>query len=501
MNGTQQGPNTTRPSPRGVNLHPPNHTPKTLTQTTFDVIVIGSAPVGRGLAAQTAAGGLSAVVVEEELFGGDCPFWACIPSKALLRPAEALESARMVTGAKELIAKEPVVDARAAFERRDKFVRKWNDQFLVDLSLSQGVQILRGRGKLVGEKTVSVKNENGEEITIIAKHAVVLATGSSPVIPNITGLSEVAYWTPREATSADTVPEHLIIVGAGAVGCEMASVFSDFGSRVSLICSSSEILPNCEPEAGKTVRETLEKHDVTIYLSVKAKEVRTEGSTKISVMLSNGEKISGSTLLIAAGRTPNSNNMGLESLGIGLPIAVNESLAIKSARDWLFAVGDINGLSPMTHMGVYQAKIAANSILARARGQKIEALPWSRFANTANQHAVSQVIFTNPNVAFVGLTAAAARKKGINVRTVKVPFQFPGAWVHAEINYEGWAQWVIDSEKSTLVGATFVGREAADLLYPSTVAVVGQITLDRLFHAVPSFPTMSEIYVALMSAL
>ena len=146
MNGTQQGPNTTRPSPRGVNLHPPNYTPKTLTQTTFDVIVIGSAPVGRGLAAQTAAGGLSAVVVEEELFGGDCPFWACIPSKALLRPAEALESARMVTGAKELIAKEPVVDARAAFERRDKFVRKWNDQFLVDLSLSQGFRFSEEEG-------------------------------------------------------------------------------------------------------------------------------------------------------------------------------------------------------------------------------------------------------------------------------------------------------------------------------------------------------------------
>jgi pyruvate/2-oxoglutarate dehydrogenase complex dihydrolipoamide dehydrogenase (E3) component len=168
--------------------------------------------------------------------------------------------------------------------------------------------------------------------------------------------------------------------------------------------------------------------------------------------------------------------------------------------DWLHAIGDVNGLAYSTHMGAYQARMAANVIVGRAKGTEVNSKAWSKFTHTADFGAVAQVVFTDPNVAFVGLTASEAHKKGLNVKLVEAPFAFPGAWVHAEFNYGGWAQWVIDKDKNVLVGATFVGREAADLLHASTVAIVGEVPVDRLQHAVASFPTVSEIYTALSMA-
>ncbi|KAL4878939.1 hypothetical protein BJY04DRAFT_220768 [Aspergillus karnatakaensis] len=493
-------------TPRTITLHPENHTPRTLPQTTFDVIVLGSGPAGRTLAAQTTTNSLSTLIIEAELFGGDCPFWACIPSKALLRPAETFATARSITGAKELIPTTPTVNVHAVFSRRDAFTQTWNDQPLIDASLSQNITIVRGRGQLLGKKQVNVRNINGEEAILTATQAVVLATGSDPVIPNIPGLSDVPFWTPREATSADQVPARLIIIGAGAVGTEMASAYASFGGKVTLLSSSKEILPRHEPQAGRIVRKALQEAQVSVRVSVRATRVQRNADDSVTVVLSDGSAVTGSTLLIATGRTPRIEGFGLEELGIPARFAVDGSLVVTAAGGaWLYAVGDVNGLSPTTHMGSYQARIAANAIIARAKSGEglgfVDGRPWSAFTHCADERAVSQVIFSDPNVAQVGLTVAEAEKRKIKVRAVEAGFQFPGAWVHAEFDYKGWANWVVDVEKNTLVGATFVGREAADLVHASTVAIVGEVPLDRLRHAVAPFPTVSEIYTALYAAL
>ncbi|OQU97393.1 hypothetical protein CLAIMM_03327 [Cladophialophora immunda] len=485
-------------TPRNVNLHPDNHLPGSLESAAFDVIVIGSGPVGRQVASKTVEAGLSSVIIEEELWGGECPFWACMPSKAILRPGEALAAARQVGGARQLIANDRLVDVQGVFERRDKVTHKWDDEFFVSLSLKQNCSVVRGKGSIIGEKKVMVKNINGQEKTLVANHAVVIATGSDPVIPSeIKGIDQIDYWTPRDATAADSVPEHLIIVGSGVVGCEMATAFSTFGSKVTMISATSEVLGRYEPEAGKRVREALTARNVDFHLSSRVAEAWKEGDGKISVKLGSGQVVTGSTLLIATGRKPRTENIGLENIGLNSVLTVDQSMC--AGGNWIYAIGDANGRAPLTHMGEYQGRIAAAAIIARASGVDVQSSePWSDFAATSDQVAVSQVVVTDPNVATVGLTLAEALKRGIKAVEVALPFNFPGAWVYAEFDYDGWAQWVVDSERNVLVGATFVGREVGDLLHGSTVAIVGQVPLDRMKHAVASFPTRSEIYGMLL---
>ena len=488
---------------RNINLHPANNLPSNLKETTYDVIVLGSGPVGRALAARTAARGLTTVIVEEELFGGDCPFWACIPSKALLRPGEALEAARQLGGAKELIRSDKIVDEKAVFARRDVFVQKWNDTFLVDLVHSQNVAIVRGKGALTDEKRVKVTNVADEVVDLAAKHAVVLATGSSPSILDIPGLKDVKPWTPREATASDHVPEHLVIVGAGVVGCEMATFYGSFQKKVTLISSSAGLLPKFEPEAGKRVLKALEDRGVAVQTLTTVQAFRKKGEG-FEADLSDGTKVAGTTVLMATGRKANTDGIGLEQFGIQnqQKLDVDDSLCIKTSKGkWLFAIGDANGRSPLTHMGVYQARAAANTIISEAQGNGAsEKRPWDEYSATADDSAIAQVVVTDPNVASAGLTLAEAKRRGFNVKEVAVPFLFPGAWVHAEFNYDGWAQWVIDVDREVLIGATFVGREAGGLLHASTVAIVGEVPVSRLWHAVASFPTLSEIYTALLNA-
>ncbi|KIV76947.1 hypothetical protein PV11_08793 [Exophiala sideris] len=483
------------PASKTVNLHPENYHPSTLEPTTFDVIVIGSGPCGRQVASKTAAANLSTVIIEDELWGGDCPFWACMPSKALLRPGEALAAARQVGGAKQLISTDHKVDVNGVFARRDKIVHDYKDQFFVNLSLNQKCSVVRGKGSLLGEKKGLVKNANGQEKTLTAKDAVIISTGSEPVIPDIKGIYDVDFWTPREATSVKEVPEHLIIVGAGVVGSEMATAFATYGSKVSVITPTSEILPRYEPEAARRVREALIEQNVEFHLSSRAVEVWKENGAT-SVKLSSGTVITGSTVLLAAGRRPRTKDIGLETIGITPTLDVDPSMLVKPVEgQWLYAVGDTNMRSPMTHMGEYQGRIAASAIIARARGQaSLSSEPWTEYAATADSLAASQVVVTDPNLATVGFTLAQALKRGIKAQAVDVDFNFPGAWVYAEFDYDGWARWVVDTENDVLVGATIVGREAGDLLHASTVALIGQVQLDRLIHAVPSFPTRSEVY-------
>ena len=348
-----------------------------------------------------------------------------------------------------------------------------------------------------------VENVNGERVELTANHAVVLATGSEPIRPPIDGLDDVDFWTSRDATSANEVPKHLIVVGGGVVGCEMATAYATYGAKVTLICSGKVVLDRYEPEASKRVAAALKARGTDVHVSTRVKAVK-KSAEGVEVTLDSGKTVSGSKILIAAGRRPRLSNLGLEKVGTKpAAFAVEDNMTVKSVSgQWLYAIGDANFLAPLTHMGVYQARYAALNILERAKGKgQVDTEPWGNYSATAHHKAISQVVMTDPNVATVGLTFAEAKTGGKNVKEVTVPaFMYPGAWVHAEFNYDGWAQWVVDVDKKTIVGATFVGREAADLLHASTVALVGEVPIDRLWHAVPSFPTMSEIYQQLLLA-
>jgi pyruvate/2-oxoglutarate dehydrogenase complex dihydrolipoamide dehydrogenase (E3) component len=502
---------TIQPS-TAYSIHPQSHPLSSLPTHEYDLIVLGSGPTGRALAVRTSKkGNLSVLLVENELVGGECHFWACVPSKAMLRPAEAVYSALGISGAKEMISKpDPngaMVDMPGVWARRDKYTDKWEDMPIVKMLEGAKVTIVRGYGRIAGVKKVVLESTSFTEggVEIMARYAVCIAGGSEPIMPPISGLVGAKPWTPRDATGSRVVPDHLIILGAGAVGTEMATAYRSYGAKITLITSSAEVLPKQEPEAGKRVRESLVSRGATVLLSTKvtAVERNIEG---IKVTLSTGDSISGSELLVAAGRRPRTSDIGLETIGLeglkGFALPVDDSMAVKSVpEEWLFAIGDMNGRAMTTHMGKYQARVAADNIIARVKGTEITSKGegWNKYTAFADRTAISQIIFTDPNVACVGLTLAEAKKTGRSVREVATPFKVPGAAYH-EDGYSGWAQWVVDRETNQLVGATFVGRDAADLLHASTVAVAGGVPLNRLWHAVPGFPTLSEVYLDLMEA-
>lgn len=487
-----------------INLHPSSHPISNLTTHTYDVICIGSGWAGRVTAARVVKAGLTAIIIENELVGGDCPFWACVPSKALLRSNEALEAAKAVGGAKERIIGDGV-DVQGLFKRRDQITHGWDDgALLVPIVESSGAHLVRGTGTLVGVKKVEVKSWNGETVELEAVHAVVLCTGSHPVMPDVPGLREADPWFPRDATSASKVPEHLVILGAGAVGCEMATAYSSFGARVTLITTSKEILPKIDPEAGKIVRERLSSRDVQFYLSTKVVRITREAANRVKIELSNGEVISASEILVAAGRKASTSGLGLDIFGLstdGSPIPVDESLCVETVPNrWLYAAGDINGRSPLTHMCKYHGRIVSQAIVAAVKGTPKPHKDWDNASAIADHAAIPQVVFTDPIVASVGLTRTTAEAANKSVREITAPVKTVGAMIHADGYQDGWAEWIVESTSHKLLGATFVGNDVTDLLHASTVAIIGGMRLEQLAHAVPSFPTLSEVYLNLLEA-
>jgi pyruvate/2-oxoglutarate dehydrogenase complex dihydrolipoamide dehydrogenase (E3) component len=490
-----------------VNVHPTTHSIGDLRSREWDVICIGSGWAGRILAARIVKAGLKAIVVEEELIGGDCPFWACVPSKVLLRSHEALEEASSVGGARERVnAGGKDVDAKATFARRDAFVAGWDDtKVLIPMVEATGVALVRGRGRLHGVKTVTVTAHDGTSANITARLAVVLCTGSIPVYPSAcTGLKQADPWTPRDATSSNTIPEHLVVIGAGAVGTEMAVAYTNFGSKVTLVSSSAEILPTVDPEAGKIVREQLQKRGVNVKVGTKVVSVRRDAPDSVVVELSDGSTVHATEILLAAGRTGNPQDLGLDTVGVKPSaqfIDVDESLCVSTTEGgkWLYAAGDVNGRNLLTHTSKYHARIASNAILARSKGSELEDSLWSNYNATADHFATPQVIFSDPVVAQVGLTKAAAKAQGLNTREVAISMFSVGYRIHSDTAPDGRAAWLID-EDSTLVGATFVGSGAAEIIHAATVAIVGRMKIDQLAHAIPSFPTISEVYLNLVDA-
>ena len=457
---------------------------------TYDVVVIGAGPVGENVADRAVKGGLTAVIVEKELVGGECSYWACMPTKALLRSNSALRAARAVGGAREAVTGR--LDVEAVLRRRDGFASDWKDDGQVEWLGSAGIDLVRGHGRLAGPRRVDV---GGAVLT--ARHAVVIATGSDALLPDIPGLAGSDPWTSRDAASAKVVPERLAIIGGGVVATEMATAYASLGARVTLLARSG-LLAGDEPFAGELVAKALTEAGADVRTGTSATEVRRDDDGVVHLTLPGGEEILADEVLVAVGRTPRTDDLGLETVGLkpGAWLEADDTMLVH--EDWLYAAGDVNHRALLTHQGKYQARACGDVIAARAAGQPVDDRPWGRHVATADHQAVPQVTFTEPEVASVGLTAAAAEKAGYRTRVVDYELgNVAGASLYAD-GYLGKARMVVDEERKVLLGVTFVGPDVAELLHSATIAVVGEVPLDRLWHAVPSYPTVSEVWLRLL---
>lgn len=474
----------------------------------FDVVVIGAGAVGENAADRAGRTGLSVAMVEHALVGGECSYWACMPSKALLRPGAVLAAARSVPGAGEIGS----VDVSATFATRDDVTHHWDDGSQVGWAEGAGITLLRGHARLTGPRELVVETADGPT-RVTARKAVVVATGSEPVFPHIDGLAEVSPWTSREATSVQQVPARLAVLGGGVVGVEMATAFADFGSEVTLIVRGDRLLVPAEPFASEAVVDGLRTLGVTVLFGTETRSARRDDDG-VHLELDGAADLVVDQVLVATGRRPRTSDIGLDTVGLtpGKAVAVDDRLQATGVDGgWLFAVGDVSGRTATTHQGKYDARIVGDVIAARfgateathedtslSAADEGNAAPWSRYRASADDAAVPQVVFTRPEVAWVGLTEKTARDRGLEVRVVDYDIaNVAGAYVLAP-DYAGHAQILVDDARGVIVGATFVGPEVAELLHAATVAIVGEVPLDRLWHAVPSYPTVSEVWLRLL---
>ncbi|RJU01130.1 NAD(P)/FAD-dependent oxidoreductase [Arthrobacter frigidicola] len=463
---------------------------------TTDVVVIGGGPVGENVADRAVRGGLTAVLVESELVGGECSYWACMPSKALIRSGAALSAALSLPGAREAVTGS--LDAAQVFARRDAMAANWDDSGQAKWVAQQGITLVRGQGRISGEREVQVTSKDGTVTTIQARQAVVIATGSVPVVPAIEGLDETPFWGTRELVSAEDVPESITVIGAGVAGTELAQAFSRLGAKVTIIARSG-ILRGFPTPAADLVKNALEKEGIQVLTNTGIRTVAKNGENAVSVTLDSGDTIESERLLVATGRRPALDGLGLEDLGLsstGLPS--DDTGRVRSAGDWLYVLGDAADKVMLTHQGKYEARAAGDAIAARAAGTLGDDVePWSKYAAMANSYAVPQVVFTDPEIAMVGRTLEQAKKDGVNASEVSLPIAVAGSALHSE-GYTGWAQMIVDEDRRVIIGATLAGPDVAEMLHAATIAIAGEVPLERLWHAVPSFPTVSEVWLRLL---
>ncbi|HEV6953259.1 MAG TPA: NAD(P)/FAD-dependent oxidoreductase [Promicromonospora sp.] len=505
----------------------------TVTEESFDVVVVGGGPVGENAADRASRTGLSVALVESELVGGECSYWACMPSKVLLRAGAVRALARDTPG----LTDPGAPDAAAVFARRDEITSRWDDAGQVSWVEGAGLTLVRGHGRLAGERLVEVTApkdgpaagfgaaSEGDDAPVTrllrARHAVIVATGSVPVLPDVPGLAEAAPWSSREATSADAVPESLVVVGGGVVGVEMANAYADLGSQVTLLARGG-LLSSAEPFAGEMVGEALRAAGVDVRLGVEPTAVERAGGA-VTVTLSDGGTVTAAEILVATGRVPRTADLDVAAVGLdesalgrGGALVVDESLQVTGVPGgWLYACGDVTGRAPTTHQGKYQGRVVGDLVAARYGTQESDRSPtagdpapdvgqepprWSRYAATADQDARVQVVFTRPQVAWVGPTEREARAAGRPVEAVSYDLSWvAGASVESP-GYAGRAQVLVDTQRRVLVGATFVGPDAGEMLHAATIAVVGEVPLDRLWHAVPAYPTVSEVWLRFLES-
>jgi len=450
-----------------------------MTGTTFDVIVIGAGPAGEVLAGRLAGKGYRVGIAEAELVGGECSYYACMPSKALLRPAQALAEARRVPGAAQAVTGQ--LDVGAVLARRDELVGGLDDSGQVPWLESRGVTLIRGHARLDGERRVRVA-----DTVLHARRAVVIATGSAATMPPIPGLAEAGPWTNREATTATKIPRRLLVLGGGAVGVEMAQAYATLGSQVTVIEAEQRLLPREEPFAGQELREALTSLGIDVRTGVQATAVRRDGP-QVTVTLSDGRTVHGEEILVAIGRRPRTQDLGLETVGLppGRPVEVGEQLSVPGLP-WLYAIGDVNGRTLVTHMGKYQAHVLSEILDGNAAGVR------------GDNASAPRVIFTDPQVAAVGLTLQAARDQGADARAYDVPSSATAGGAFHGAGTPGTARIVVDERRGVIVGATFTGTDVADWLHAATIAIVSKTPVELLWQAVPAFPTRSEVWLKLL---
>jgi pyruvate/2-oxoglutarate dehydrogenase complex dihydrolipoamide dehydrogenase (E3) component len=473
---------------------------------TWDVVVIGGGPVGENAAEYAVQGGLSAVIVEAELLGGECSYWACMPSKALLHPVEIVHTTHHLRGVVPT-----TVDVRGALDRRDAFTHGLDDSRQVAWAAGEGIDFVRGRARLTGEKTVVVATPDGEQRTIHARHAVVLATGSTPTIPPVHGLREARPWTSRDVTNLHEVPRRVLVIGGGVVATESATWLAGLGcEQVTILERGPALLARNEPFAGQMVRRSLEQAGVDVRIGATLERVGSGPVRRDEVGFLRGREVTATVdgeaivvdeVVVAAGRRPNTLDVGLDVVGLDPAQApeVDDHMTVTAvAGDWLYAVGDVNGRALLTHQGKYQARVCGDVIVARAAGRPLDD---ERFVALADHGAVPQVCFTDPPVAAAGVTEQQARDAGADVRAVEIDLAAVAGASLVRDDYVGRAKLVIDQSSRLLLGATFVGTETPELLHSATVAIVGKVPVERLWHAVPSYPTVSEGWLRLLEAL
>ncbi|MCG8920554.1 NAD(P)/FAD-dependent oxidoreductase [Actinokineospora sp. PR83] len=453
----------------------------TMVEQTVDVAVVGLGPGGEALAARLAGAGLSVLGIESRLVGGECPYFACVPTKMMTRAADALAEARRageLAGSVEVTPDWAPVAARI----RDEATADWDDKAAVDRLLASGARFLRGTARITAPGELEVTGPDGTH-TVAATRGIVLNTGTDPAVPPIPGLADGPVWTNREAVRATEVPESLAVIGGGPVGCEFAQVFARFGAEVTLLQSNARLLPQDEPEAGELLAERLTADGVAVRTGVKITGAR-HAEGRVTLEVEGGEPVTAARVLVAAGRKTDMAALGLGAYGLDESAkgpAVDDRMR---AAEGLWAIGDITGKGAFTHMSMYQAGIAGDDILGRE--------------TKADYRAVPRVTFTDPEVGSVGLSEAAAREAGLTVRTgiTRIPDSSRG-FIH-KLGNAGLIKLVEDADRGVLVGATSMGPGGGEVLGALAVAVHGEVPVDTLRGMIFAYPTFHR---AISSAL